>query len=251
MTDMSQPPNNPIGQPLRRREDARFLTGAGQYTDDVVLPGQSYGFFLRSPYAHARIKSIDLDGPRPRPAWHRSLPATTWPRPRWAGCPAAGSSQQGRHADEGAGAPGAGARQGAPRRRPGGAGGGRHLPAGTRCRRTDRGRLRRADAGDRHHHGRKRRLGGARRGARQRLLRLGPRQQGGRGRGLRPGSACHEAELRQQPPDPQRDRAARGQRALHAARRRLHAVRGQPEPARRAAADVRLRAGPARDTRCA
>ena len=61
MTDMSQPPNNPIGQPLRRREDARFLTGAGQYTDDVVLHGQSYGFFLRSPYAHARIKSIKLD----------------------------------------------------------------------------------------------------------------------------------------------------------------------------------------------
>jgi carbon-monoxide dehydrogenase large subunit len=60
MTDMSQPPNSPIGQPLRRREDARFLTGAGQYTDDVVLPGQTYGFFLRSPYAHARIKSIDL-----------------------------------------------------------------------------------------------------------------------------------------------------------------------------------------------
>ncbi|MBS0433415.1 MAG: xanthine dehydrogenase family protein molybdopterin-binding subunit [Proteobacteria bacterium] len=59
MTDMSQPPVSPIGQPLRRREDARFLTGAGQYTDDVVLPGQTYGVFLRSPFAHARIKSID------------------------------------------------------------------------------------------------------------------------------------------------------------------------------------------------
>jgi aerobic carbon-monoxide dehydrogenase large subunit len=60
MTDMSQPPSSPIGQSLRRREDVRFLTGAGQYTDDVVLPGQSYGFFLRSPYAHARVKSINL-----------------------------------------------------------------------------------------------------------------------------------------------------------------------------------------------
>ena len=59
MTDMSQPPVSPIGQPLRRREDARFLTGAGQYTDDVVLPGQTFGVFLRSPFAHARIKSID------------------------------------------------------------------------------------------------------------------------------------------------------------------------------------------------
>jgi carbon-monoxide dehydrogenase large subunit len=64
MTDMS---NSPIGKPLRRREDARFLTGAGQYTDDVVLPGQSYGFFLRSPYAHARIKSIDTAKARAMP----------------------------------------------------------------------------------------------------------------------------------------------------------------------------------------
>ena len=64
MTDMS---NSPIGKPLLRREDARFLTGAGQYTDDVVLPGQSYGFFLRSPYAHARIKSIKLDKAKAAP----------------------------------------------------------------------------------------------------------------------------------------------------------------------------------------
>ena len=52
MTDMS---NSPIGKPLRRREDYRFLTGAGQYTDDVVLPGQTYGVFLRSPYALSLI----------------------------------------------------------------------------------------------------------------------------------------------------------------------------------------------------
>ena len=57
MTDMS---NSPIGKPLQRREDYRFLTGAGQYTDDVTLPGQTHGVFLRSPHAHARIKSIDI-----------------------------------------------------------------------------------------------------------------------------------------------------------------------------------------------
>ncbi len=56
MTDMS---NTPIGKSLPRREDHRFLTGAGQYTDDVVMPGQTYGVFLRSPHAHARIRSID------------------------------------------------------------------------------------------------------------------------------------------------------------------------------------------------
>ncbi|MBX3644154.1 MAG: xanthine dehydrogenase family protein molybdopterin-binding subunit [Rubrivivax sp.] len=64
MTDMS---NSPIGKPLLRREDQRFLTGAGQYTDDVVLPHQSYGVFLRSPYAHARIKSIKLDAAKAAP----------------------------------------------------------------------------------------------------------------------------------------------------------------------------------------
>ncbi|MDE2093533.1 MAG: xanthine dehydrogenase family protein molybdopterin-binding subunit [Burkholderiales bacterium] len=58
---MSVPPMSPIGQPLRRREDQRFLTGAGQYTDDVAMHGQTYAAFLRSPYAHARIKSINLD----------------------------------------------------------------------------------------------------------------------------------------------------------------------------------------------
>ena len=58
MTDIS---NSPIGQSLKRREDQRFLTGAGQYTDDVTLPGQTYGVFLRSPHAHARIRGIKLD----------------------------------------------------------------------------------------------------------------------------------------------------------------------------------------------
>ncbi|MBL8525052.1 MAG: xanthine dehydrogenase family protein molybdopterin-binding subunit, partial [Betaproteobacteria bacterium] len=50
---------NAIGQRIERKEDYRFLTGAGQYTDDVSLPGQTYGYFLRSPHAHAVIKSID------------------------------------------------------------------------------------------------------------------------------------------------------------------------------------------------
>ena len=48
-----------IGQPVRRREDQRFLTGAGQFTDDIDLPGQAYGHVLRSPHAHAHIVSID------------------------------------------------------------------------------------------------------------------------------------------------------------------------------------------------
>jgi len=48
-----------IGQPVRRVEDARFLTGSGQYVDDLSLPHQLYGYVLGSPYAHARIRGID------------------------------------------------------------------------------------------------------------------------------------------------------------------------------------------------
>ena len=52
-------PQGFIGQRVERREDARFLTGCGQYTDDISLQGQTYAYFLRSPYAHARIQSLD------------------------------------------------------------------------------------------------------------------------------------------------------------------------------------------------
>jgi carbon-monoxide dehydrogenase large subunit len=48
-----------IGARVARKEDYRFLTGAGQYTDDVILPNQSYAAFVRSPHAHAKIKSIN------------------------------------------------------------------------------------------------------------------------------------------------------------------------------------------------
>jgi carbon-monoxide dehydrogenase large subunit len=50
-----------IGQSVTRREDYRFLTGAGQYTDDINLPGQTYAYFVRSPHAHAKIRGIRKD----------------------------------------------------------------------------------------------------------------------------------------------------------------------------------------------
>ena len=55
---MNAPTPGFIGQSVERREDGRFLTGRGQYTDDITLQHQSYGVFLRSPYAHAHIKSL-------------------------------------------------------------------------------------------------------------------------------------------------------------------------------------------------
>ena len=48
-----------IGQPVRRREDQRLLTGKGRFSDDVNLPGQIYAIMLRSPHAHAQIRGID------------------------------------------------------------------------------------------------------------------------------------------------------------------------------------------------
>jgi carbon-monoxide dehydrogenase large subunit len=48
-----------VGQPVRRKEDARLLTGRGQFTDDFNLPGQAWMAAVRSPHPHAQIKSID------------------------------------------------------------------------------------------------------------------------------------------------------------------------------------------------
>ena len=51
-----------FGSGIRRREDPRLITGEAIYTDDVTLPRMAYAAILRSPYAHARIKSIDTSG---------------------------------------------------------------------------------------------------------------------------------------------------------------------------------------------
>ena len=48
-----------IGQPVRRKEDVRLLTGKGRYTDDIHFDGQVWAVFLRSPHAHAKILKID------------------------------------------------------------------------------------------------------------------------------------------------------------------------------------------------
>jgi len=48
-----------VGQSVKRKEDFRFITGNGRYTDDLAKPGQSWAVFVRSPHAHARIRSID------------------------------------------------------------------------------------------------------------------------------------------------------------------------------------------------
>ena len=48
-----------MGHSVKRKEDARFIRGKGKYTDDVVLPGMLHMDIVRSPYAYAKIKSIN------------------------------------------------------------------------------------------------------------------------------------------------------------------------------------------------
>ena len=56
-----------IGAAVRRKEDHRFITGKGRYTDDINRPGQAHAYFLRSPHAHAKIKSLDVQDAKTKP----------------------------------------------------------------------------------------------------------------------------------------------------------------------------------------
>ncbi|MGZ5935556.1 MAG: xanthine dehydrogenase family protein molybdopterin-binding subunit, partial [Rhizomicrobium sp.] len=48
-----------VGQSVKRKEDFRFVTGQGRYTDDLAKQGQTYAAFVRSPYPHAIIRKVD------------------------------------------------------------------------------------------------------------------------------------------------------------------------------------------------
>jgi carbon-monoxide dehydrogenase large subunit len=56
-----------FGSSIKRREDPRFITGRGVFTDDVKLAGQVHAVFVRSPHAHARIKRVDVSRARAVP----------------------------------------------------------------------------------------------------------------------------------------------------------------------------------------
>ena len=67
-----------IGQAVSRFEDPRLLRGGGRYVDDVVLPNMAYGFVLRSPHAHARIRSIDTAAAKAAPGVLAVLTGEDW-----------------------------------------------------------------------------------------------------------------------------------------------------------------------------
>jgi len=56
-----------LGKSIKRREDPRFITGRGRYTDDLKLSGLTYAAFVRSPHAHARIRAIDVSAAKSAP----------------------------------------------------------------------------------------------------------------------------------------------------------------------------------------
>ncbi len=61
------PKDEGIGASSKRREDLRFLTGKGKYTDDINLQGQAYAYFIRSDVAHGKINSIDTSAAEKMP----------------------------------------------------------------------------------------------------------------------------------------------------------------------------------------
>ena len=67
-----------IGQGVPRFEDPRLVRGSGHYIDDVIYPGMAFGVMLRSPHAHARIKSIDVSAAKALPGVLAVIAAADW-----------------------------------------------------------------------------------------------------------------------------------------------------------------------------
>lgn len=65
--NIEKPSGHGIGQPVRRREDGRFVTGRGRYVDDHRFPGEVSAVFVRSPHAHAVVRDVDVAAARALP----------------------------------------------------------------------------------------------------------------------------------------------------------------------------------------
>jgi carbon-monoxide dehydrogenase large subunit len=67
-----------LGQSVPRFEDPRLVRGAGRYVGDIVLPGMAFGAVLRSPHAHAKIRSINIDAAKAAPGVLAVLTGADW-----------------------------------------------------------------------------------------------------------------------------------------------------------------------------
>src|SRR5437773_12389099 len=83
-----------LGQPVSRFEDPRLLRGGGRYVDDLVLPRMVFGHVLRSPHAHARIRSIDTRAAKQMPGVLAVLTGADWQASGWGDLPAAGGMKR-------------------------------------------------------------------------------------------------------------------------------------------------------------
>src|SRR5256885_4488308 len=79
-----------VGQGVTRFEDPRLLKGGGRYVDDIVLPRMAFGYVLRSPHAHARIRSIDTTAAREAPGVLVVLTGADWKQSGWGDLPVPG-----------------------------------------------------------------------------------------------------------------------------------------------------------------
>src|SRR5437764_7913404 len=78
-----------LGQAVPRFEDPRLLRGGGRYVDDMVLPRMVCGHVLRSPHAHAKIRSIDTRAAKQLPGVLAVLTGEDWAQSGWGDLPAA------------------------------------------------------------------------------------------------------------------------------------------------------------------
>ena len=230
-----------IGAAVRRKEDFRFITGQGQYTDDVVRPGETRAAFVRSPHARAKIKSIDVSAAKKMPGVVDVLTGADLANDKignlicgWmihskdgtpmkmAPHPALASGNVNCVGDAVAVVIG------------------ETLAAGARWRREGQGRLRGVAVGDRSGQGE---VGSAnpRGGAEEHHLRMVARRRQGNGSGLCRRLARHQARHRQQPPGAECDRAARGARRIRRRHRQPHVMEYLAEPACGAPRHRRLR----------
>src|ERR1700737_2516656 len=83
-----------LGQPVSRFEDPRLLRGGGRYVDDMVLPRMVFGHVLRSPHAHARIRSIDVTEAKAAPGVLAVLTGADWEASGWRDLPSASGNRR-------------------------------------------------------------------------------------------------------------------------------------------------------------
>ena len=83
-----------VGQGVTRFEDPRLLRGGGRYVDDIVLPRMAIGYVLRSPHAHAKIRSIDTTRASAAPGVLLVLTGADWKSSGWGDLPVPGGQKR-------------------------------------------------------------------------------------------------------------------------------------------------------------